>query len=114
MVTNGIVVRLEGKVEDLTDTVNSLAVTLGRFMEHSDDAITKLASAQLLTEEKVQGMADRLNTVEDALAKPAAAQLVTEQKLQRFLDSLNRGGDGRTRRHVHGWVFHFHRFQSAM
>jgi len=67
IVTNGIVVRLENGLYTLTERVNTITEVLARFMEATqrgfqevDDAITKLAAAQLVTEEKLQGLIDAL------------------------------------------------------
>src|SRR6266566_8856514 len=49
-----------------------------------DESITRLAAAQLVTEEKQQ-------RVDESITRLAAAQLVTEEKLQRFILSLKRG-----------------------
>jgi hypothetical protein len=53
-----------------------------------DESITRLAAAQLVTEEKQQ-------RVDESITRLAAAQLVTEEKLQRFILSLKRGPNGR-------------------
>ena len=50
-----------------------------------DDNITKLAAAQLVTEEKL----------DESIAKLSAAQLLTEETLRRFISSLARGRNGR-------------------
>ena len=80
IVTNGIVVRLENGLNSLTVRVNSLTEAVARFMEATDRTL-----------QAVEGTAARLD---DAITKLAAAQLVTEEKLQGLIDALRRSGNG--------------------
>ncbi|MBV9504611.1 MAG: hypothetical protein JO323_06345 [Acidobacteriia bacterium] len=68
-VSNGIVLRLEKKVEDIAEIMQELATT------------------QLALQKTVDQLAGRMDQL-------AGAQVATELKLQAFIDSLRKGGNG--------------------
>jgi hypothetical protein len=65
------------------------AEELGRRTDKRLDRFVQLAVKEALSQRK------RSRILDDKITKLAAAQIVTEEKLQRFISSVGRGGNGK-------------------